>query len=175
VQTPIILVDDDELYREALGAELEDHGFAVLGFADGAALLAAVQAGIEAELALIDWTLPHMSGLDLLRALRARGSTLTVAFLTGREGVERVAAAIAAGAVDFIDKTCGTEELVQKLGRLVRQSDLPDVPEYLSGNVPQRPPLFCGEGFSGAEGPSERRTTRAAFCLRRGNRRSSPT
>jgi two-component system response regulator ChvI len=118
VPTPIILVDDDDLYREVMGAELVDHGFAVVGFADGAALLAALQSGIEAELALVDWTLPHMSGLDLLRTLRARGCTLPVAFLTGRERVERAAAAIAAGAVDFIDKTCGTDELVQKLGRL---------------------------------------------------------
>lgn len=118
MRTPIILVDDDDLYREAVGGELEDHGFAVVGFADGAALLAALQAGLEAELVLVDWTLPHMSGLDLLRTLRARGCTLPVAFLTGRGRVERAAVAIAAGAVDFIDKTCGTQELVQKLGRL---------------------------------------------------------
>ncbi len=118
MRTAIILVDDDDLYREAVGGELEDHGFAVAGFADGAALLAALQAGLEAELVLVDWTLPHMSGLDLLRTLRARGCTLPVAFLTGRGRVERAAVAIAAGAVDFIDKTCGTQELVQKLGRL---------------------------------------------------------
>jgi DNA-binding response OmpR family regulator len=68
---------------------------------------------------LIDWRLPQMSGLD---TLRARGCGLPVAFLTGRSGDERAGQAIEAGAVDFIDKTCGIDVLVQKLGRLVRTS-----------------------------------------------------
>jgi two-component system response regulator ChvI len=117
VPTRILLVDDDDLYREVVTADLEDRGFAVVGFADGMALLAALQDGIEAELALVDWTLPHMSGLDLLRALRERGCRLPVAFLTGRSRVEREQA-MAAGAVDFIDKTGDVEELARKLARL---------------------------------------------------------
>ena len=105
-----------------MAADLEDHGYVVVGFADGAALLAAVDAGIEAEAALIDWSLPQMSGLDVLRALRARGSMLPVAFLTGRSGAEREGQALQAGAVEFIDKTCGIDVLVQKLGRIVGQN-----------------------------------------------------
>ena len=119
MQTRIVLVDDDDLYREVMAADLEDHGYVVMGFADGDALLAAVQAGIEAEAALIDWSLPQMSGLDVLRALRARGSVLPVAFLTGRSGAEHEGQALQAGAVEFIDKTCGIDMLVQKLGRIV--------------------------------------------------------
>ena len=119
MQTRIVLVDDDDLYREVMTADLEDRGYAVQGFADGAALLAAVQAGIAAELALIDWSLPRMSGLDVLRALRASGCRLPVAFLTGRSALERAGQAREAGAVDFIDKTCAIDELVHKLGRIV--------------------------------------------------------
>lgn len=122
VVTRIVLVDDDDLYREVMTADLEDRGYAVQGFADGAALLAAVQAGIEAEAALIDWSLPQMSGLDVLRALRAHGSALPVAFLTGRSGAGREGQAMAAGAVGFIDKTCAVDVLVQKLGRIVGQA-----------------------------------------------------
>ena len=122
VPTRIVLVDDDDLYREVMAGDLEDRGYAVVGFADGPALLAAVQAGLEAEAVLIDWSLPQMSGLDLLRALRAAGSALPVAFLTGRAGDEREGQAIEAGAVDFIDKTCGLDVLVQKLRRLVDRS-----------------------------------------------------
>jgi DNA-binding response OmpR family regulator len=83
-------------------------------------LLAAVQAGLAAEAVLIDWSLPQMSGLAVLRALRARGCALPVAFLTGRSRDQREGEALQAGAVDFIDKTCGIDELVQKLGRIVR-------------------------------------------------------
>ena len=122
MQTRIVLVDDDDLYREVMAGDLEDRGYAVVGFADGAALLAAVQAGIEAEAALIDWSLPQMSGLDLLRALRAQGSALPVAFLTGRSGAGREGQAKAAGAVEFIDKTCSIDVLVHKLGRIVGQA-----------------------------------------------------
>lgn len=117
--TRIVLVDDDELYREVLAADLEDRGCAVVGFADGAALLAAVQAGLAAEAVLIDWSLPQMSGLAVLRALRARGCALPVAFLTGRSGAEHEGQAMAAGAAFLIDKTCSIDELVQKLARIV--------------------------------------------------------
>jgi two-component system response regulator ChvI len=119
VPTRIALVDDDDLYREVMTGDLEDRGYAVVGFADGPALLAAVQAGLSAEIALIDWTLPGMPGLDVLRALRAQGSAVPVAFLTGRSRDQRAGEAMEAGAVDFIDKTCGIDVLVKKLGRIV--------------------------------------------------------
>jgi two-component system, OmpR family, response regulator ChvI len=122
VGTQIVLVDDDDLWREVMTADLEEHGYDVVGFADGASLLAAVEAGLVAELALVDWSLPQMSGLDLLLALRARGSALPVAFLTARSRAEREADALRAGALDFIDKTCGTDELVQRLGRLLART-----------------------------------------------------
>jgi two-component system, OmpR family, response regulator ChvI len=122
VPTRIVLVDDDDLYREVMTGDLEDRGYAVVAFADGAAFLAAVQAGLAAEAALIDWSLPQMSGLDVLRALRAQGCGLPVAFLTGRSRDEHEGQAIEAGAVDFIEKTCALDELVQTLGRLVAQT-----------------------------------------------------
>jgi FixJ family two-component response regulator len=118
-RTRIALVDDDALYREAMSAELEDRGFSVDGFADGEALLAALQRGFQAHVALVDWSLPYMSGLNLLRTMRGAGHGLPVAFLTGRPHRDYQGAAMAAGAVDFIDKTCGIEELVAKLSRII--------------------------------------------------------
>ena len=118
-RTRIALVDDDALFREAMAAELEDRGFSVEGFADGADLLAALQGGFQAHVALVDWSLPYMSGLDLLRTMRGRGHRMPVAFLTGRPHREYQGAASAAGADDFIDKTCGIEELVGRLSRII--------------------------------------------------------
>ena len=116
---PILMVDDDALYREAVTADLEDRGFAVAAFADGPALLANLEGRSEAALVLVDWTLPHLSGLDLLRAMRRRGCGLPVVFLTGRSGVEHTEEALAAGAVDLIDKACDIDELVLRLRRIV--------------------------------------------------------
>ena len=115
---PILLVDDDALYREVMTADLEDRGFAVAAFADGPALLARLEGNVEAALVLVDWTLPHLSGLELLRAMRQRGYGIPVAFLTGWSGAERTEEALAAGAVDFIDKACDIDELVRRLRRI---------------------------------------------------------
>lgn len=116
---PILLVDDDALYREVMTGDLEDRGFAVAAFADGPGLLTKLDGRIEAAVVLVDWTLPHLSGLDLLRAMRQRGCGLPVVFLTGRSGVEHIEQALAAGAADFIDKACDIDELVLRLRRIV--------------------------------------------------------
>ena len=72
--TDIVLVDDDDHYREVLSADLADRGFAVACFADGPSFLAAVGNGVQARVALLDWALPEMSGFELLGALRDRGA-----------------------------------------------------------------------------------------------------
>jgi two-component system response regulator ChvI len=111
----VALVDDDDLYREALSADLADRGFVVSCFADGPSFLAAVNDGMEAQVALLDWVLPNMSGIELLNAIRQRGIALPVIFLTGYAMVERELQALDRGAVDFIDKARGVEILAHRL------------------------------------------------------------
>jgi two-component system response regulator ChvI len=111
----VVLVDDDELYREALSADLADRGFAVAGFADAPSFLAALGNGIAPQVALLDWALPEMSGFELMGALRERGIGLPVVFLTGYSFVERELRALGHGAVDFVDKARGTEVLARRL------------------------------------------------------------
>ncbi|SEO93680.1 two-component system, OmpR family, response regulator ChvI [Rhodospirillales bacterium URHD0017] len=111
----VVLVDDDDLYREALSADLEDRGFTVSCFADGPSLLEAINRGAEAHVALLDWVLPEMSGVELLGALRQYGIELPVVFLTGYSPAERELQALGHGAVDFVDKARGTEVLAHRL------------------------------------------------------------
>jgi two-component system, OmpR family, response regulator ChvI len=111
----VVLVDDDDHYREALSADLADRGFAVSCFADGPSFLEAMSNGIEAQVVLLDWVLPEMSGFELLDALRARGIGLPVIFLTGYALVEREVQALDRGAVDFVDKARGVEVLAHRL------------------------------------------------------------
>ena len=121
----IVLVDDDDDYREALSADLADRGFAVSCFADGPSFLDAVSQGIEARVVLLDWGLPKMSGFELLGALRERGITLPVVFLTGFSLVERELKALDRGAVDFIDKTRGTDVLAHRLRVIIGEQRQP--------------------------------------------------
>ena len=111
----VVLVDDDDHYREALSADLADRGFAVSCFADGPSLLEAMSHGVEADVALLDWVLPEMSGFELLGALREQGIELPVIFLTGYSLAERELQALDRGAVDFVDKARGTEVLAHRL------------------------------------------------------------
>jgi two-component system response regulator ChvI len=111
----VVLVDDDDDYREALSADLADRGFSVSCFADGPSLLEALSNGIEAKVALLDLAMPKMSGFELLGALRERGIGLPVVFLTGYSHVERELQALDRGAVDFVDKARGIEVLTHRL------------------------------------------------------------
>lgn len=127
----IVLVDDDDLYREVLSAELADRGFAVSCFADGPSFLAAMSKGVTADLALLDWVLPQMSGFELLEALRKNGIGLPVVFLTGHSLAERELQALDRGAVDFVDKARGTEVLAHRLRVIIearRRGPAPGVP-----------------------------------------------
>ena len=111
----VVLVDDDDLYREVLSADLVDRGFSVSCFADGPAFLEAMSNGTDAQVALLDWVLPEMSGFELLNALREREFGLPVVFLTGYSMVERELQALDHGAIDYIDKARGIEVLAQRL------------------------------------------------------------
>jgi two-component system response regulator ChvI len=116
----VVLVDDDDDYREALSADLADRGFSVSCFADGPSLLEALSNGIEAKVALLDLAMPKMSGFELLGALRERGIGLPVVFLTGYSHVERELQALDRGAVDFVDKARGAEVLAHRLRVIIQ-------------------------------------------------------
>jgi len=116
----VVLVDDDDLYREALSADLADRGFAVSCFADGPSFLEAMSNGLEAQVALLDWALPQMSGFELLGAMRERGIELPVVFLTGYSLIERELQALDRGAVDFVDKARGVDVLAHRLRVVIK-------------------------------------------------------
>jgi len=125
----VALVDDDEQYREVLSADLADRGFAVSCFADGPSFLEAVSNGAAAEVALLDWALPEMSGFEVLGALRDRGIGLPIVFLTGYSLVERELLALDRGAVDFVDKARGVEVVAHRLRLIIEgQRQLPAAP-----------------------------------------------
>jgi two-component system response regulator ChvI len=115
----VLFAEDDDGFREALSWQLEESGFSVQGFADGNALLAALDVLPDADLVLLDWTLPSASGVELLAQLREGGCNLPVVFLTGHSLTDREALALERGAADFVDKARGVGVLVRRLRRLV--------------------------------------------------------
>ena len=63
----IVLVDDDDSFRESLGLNLLDEGFDVASFSGGAAALDHFERGGTADAILLDWRMPGMNGLEVLR------------------------------------------------------------------------------------------------------------
>ena len=134
----VLSVDDDPLYRETLLDLLTDRGFAVRGFPDAASFLDALDIAVEAEVLLLDWNLPEISGIDLLSRLRKRGINIPVAFLTGVPLVDHEEVAFVEGAVDFIDKSRGFEVLASRITRIVKTQWKPNHPARTS------PPRLIG-------------------------------
>jgi two-component system, OmpR family, response regulator ChvI len=115
----VVLIEDDDDYREALAGELSDRGCSVQGFADGASFLQSLDAAVDADIVVLDWGLPATSGIDLLPQMRRRGVRLPVVFLTGRTLIKYESLAFDRGATDFIDKARGVDVLVKRLKRAV--------------------------------------------------------
>lgn len=117
----LLLVDDDDDYREAVGAELGDYGFDVVDFADGGPLLDYFADGESADVIVLDWNLPSTNGIDLLPQLRRQGVRIPVIILTALSGTTYEMDALDRGALDFIDKTRGVPVLAKR-ARLIAEA-----------------------------------------------------
>jgi two-component system response regulator ChvI len=123
----LLLIDDDDEFRESLSLNLADEGFMVTTFADGPSALEHVAAGDSAGVILLDWRMPGMNGLEVLRELRRRGVVTPVIFLTVLSDDIYEEAALAGGAVDFIDKSRRLSILVRRIELIAQgQRPLPD-------------------------------------------------
>ena len=116
----VLHVEDDPNCREAMADQLSDHGFVVRSFADAMSLAGGLAASSEADIILLDWDLPGVSGIELLVELRQCGVNLPVVFLTGYGFTAHENLAFETGAVDFIDKARGVEILARRLRRLLK-------------------------------------------------------
>ena len=114
-QTRIVIVDDDDLFRESLGLNLAEEGFDVVDFEGGEGALDYLLSGGGADAVLLDWRMPGLDGPAVLRRLREADNHVPVIFLTMLSDEVYEEAALKWGAVDFIDKS---RRLSIILGRL---------------------------------------------------------
>jgi len=154
----VVLVESDQYYREVLTFELLRQGFVVHAFADGASLLGSLATAVDADLAVLDWDLPKMPGIQLLAQLRQHGVTLPVVFLTGkviagddhdrcllapREALNaNEYMAFDQGAVDFIAKSRDRQVLVRRLRSVVELAKPKPKPKT---DLPVQERLTCGK------------------------------
>ena len=106
----IALVEDDDDLRTSTAQWLTLAGFAVDSFAAAAPALAAIDAHYPG-LVVTDVRMPHMSGIEMFRILRARDAELPVLLMTGHGDVAMAVDALKAGAWDFLTKPFDPEAL----------------------------------------------------------------
>ncbi len=116
----ILVVDDEATLAELLTTVLRYEGWDTRSAADG---LGAVRAArdFRPDSVVLDLMLPDISGLEVLRRLRADTPDLPVLFLTARDSVEDRVAGITAGGDDYVTKPFSLEEVVARLRGLMRR------------------------------------------------------
>lgn len=118
---PLALVlDDSRAMRMILGRILREIGYDVVDAADGREGLAVLREGPLPEIALIDWNMPEMNGLEFVNAVRAEQAwrDMTLMMVTTESEASQIVKALAAGAHEYVIKPFTKEAIVEKLGLL---------------------------------------------------------
>ncbi|WP_437365845.1 response regulator transcription factor [Inquilinus limosus] len=117
---PIVyIVDDDARIREALGELLESYGMRALAFGSAGDYIGADKPDAPACL-ILDLELPDINGLDLQRQI-AEGDHPPIVFITGHGDIPSSVRAIRHGAVDFLTKPFGDEDLMSAVRTAIAQ------------------------------------------------------
>lgn len=111
----LLLVDDDEVFCDVLGAALEKRGFdvAVAHDADGAESLAGDR---TPDFAVLDLSMPGRSGLTLIEPLVALNDSIRIVVLTSYASIATAVEAIKLGATQYLTKPADANQVVQALG-----------------------------------------------------------
>jgi len=116
----VLVIEDDTTLGHALQEFLGDQGYAVDWLTDGDQVASAV-AGQAYDLLVLDLNLPGLSGLDILRQLRAEGNQVPVLILTARDGLDDRVAGLDAGADDYVTKPFDLPELAARVRAFARR------------------------------------------------------
>src|SRR5208282_3970081 len=116
----ILLAEDDEALRSVLERGLKKAGYVVDGVADGSDALAYLRS-YEYEVAILDWRMPVVSGIDVLRSLRRSGVRVPVLMLTARDMPADRVLGLDEGADDYMVKPFDFPELLARLRALQRR------------------------------------------------------
>src|ERR1700761_2330796 len=131
----ILIIEDDKKMSDALSSGLQAAGYDVLtaGSAEEGFYLVHSR---HPDLLLLDLTLPHRNGLDILKQLRQEGVDMRVLILTSHNTVDDRVAGLSTGADDYLGKPFSFPELLARIDALLRRF-LPskNEPQILIGDL----------------------------------------
>lgn len=131
----ILIIEDDKKMSDALASGVQAAGYDVLTAASAEEGFYLVHSR-HPDLLLLDLTLPHRNGLDILRQLRQEGIDMRVLILTSHNTVEDRVAGLSTGADDYLGKPFSFPELLARIDALLRRF-LPskNEPQILIGDL----------------------------------------
>ncbi len=114
----ILIADDDEISCLALGETLRQRGFEVVEAHDGCQAWQTLESNTPPPLAILDWMMPELDGVEICRRARQRPELqgLYLILLTARGSQEHLIAGLQAGADDYVRKPFDPEELDARIG-----------------------------------------------------------
>lgn len=152
MKSRVLIVEDDDLARDALAAVVHEAGFEVLGFASAEALL---EAGVSGrDIVVTDVRMEPVDGLELTRRLRAAHPALDIIAISSFADVPMAVGAMKLGARDFVNKKDGPEAVVVALREAASspsdQSEASIVAAKLATLTPREMEIFkvVGQGLT---------------------------
>jgi DNA-binding response OmpR family regulator len=121
----ILLVEDEVKLARFVELELSSEGYTVSVAHDGITGLTLARE-TTLDLAILDWMLPGLTGLEICRRLRATGSSVPVILLTAKDEVSDRVAGLDAGADDYVLKPFSIEELLARIRAHLRRTQETD-------------------------------------------------
>ncbi len=114
----VLIAEDSPFYRRMLESALAEWGYEVVAASDGTRAWEILCGADRPRLAIVDWMMPGIDGLELCRRVRARGAAepTYLILLTARGGKEDVVTGLTAGADDYIAKPFDVDELRTRIG-----------------------------------------------------------
>lgn len=112
-----LVVDDSRTVRIIVGSILREIGMRVIEAPNGRLALKLVEENPDVELAVVDWNMPEMDGLEFIRTIRADSShdSIRILMVTSETESDQVARALSAGANEYLMKPFTREILLAKL------------------------------------------------------------
>jgi two-component system, NtrC family, response regulator AtoC len=140
----ILIVDDEPLNLDLLDQELADIGHTTERAIDGSEALAKLDT-VNPDLVLLDYQMPGMNGIEVLREIRKRDENLPVVIITAYGTIERAVEAVKAGADDFVTKPFDPEHLALVVKKALERAQLKSEVEFLAQELGGRYRLVSGK------------------------------
>jgi DNA-binding NtrC family response regulator len=140
----ILIVDDEPSNRNILSQELTHEGYSVLTAGDGREALRKVESS-RPDLIILDYMIPDLSGLEVLKELRKRENDTPVVMITAYGTMERAVESMREGAYDFITRPFEPDHIALVVRKALERQRLKRGVEILSGELEERYRLVVGE------------------------------